>query len=40
MNIFERNMKKREILTMSPCVLSVEPLSAMTAIGKLIRINK
>ena len=36
--IFERNLKKREILTMIPCVLSVEPLSAMTAMGKQIKI--
>ena len=36
LTIFERNMKKREQLkeeNQIPCVLSVEPLSAMTAMG-------
>ena len=38
LSIFERNMKKREELktekeTQIPCVLNVEPLSAMTAMG-------
>ena len=34
LKIFERNMKKREMLTTIPCVLFVEPLSAMTEMGK------
>ena len=36
LTIFERNMKRREELKKEnqiPCVLSVEPLSAMTAMG-------
>ena len=39
LTIFERNMKKREELKTEkenqiPCVLNVEPLSAMTAMGQ------
>ena len=34
LKIFERNMKKREILRMIPCVLSVEPLSTKKAMCK------